>query len=168
MPNIQRSAQGTNSAASGTPLDVTGVLMRAGLRKVAIVAGGSGYTDGTQTLTLNSGTAGAQATVEVEVVSGVVDSINSILTTGDYTVNPDATSATTGGGGTGATLATTMADSSLIVCVVNEGFAPADTPTNVTYDGTEELTLIAATNANFQASEDITISLWFLAEEPQT
>ena len=128
MPSIQRTLEGTNTASSGTPLTVANVLMRAGLRKTSIAAGGTGYTNGTQTLTLNSGTAGAQATVSVEVVAGVVDSINSILTTGDYTVNPDAVSATTGPAGSGATLNTVMADSSLIVGVVNEGFAASDTP----------------------------------------
>ena len=166
MPSIQRSAQGTNTASSGTPLDVTSVLMRAGLRKFDINAGGTGYTNGTQTLTIAGGTFGSAATVSVEVVGGVVTTVNSVLTTGDYTANPSTPNTPTGGGGTGCTLNITMADSSLVVMVVNEGFGPSDTPSQVTYGGTD-LTLIASTNANFQGPEDLTLSLWFLAEEGQ-
>jgi len=68
-----------------------------------IVDGGSGYTNGTQTLTVVGGT-GTAAQVSVEVVGNVVDSINSITVPGSYTANPPTPATTSGGGGTGATL----------------------------------------------------------------
>jgi hypothetical protein len=78
---------------------VTGSLTAA-----TIQSGGSGYTNGTQTLTLTGGTFTTAAQVSVEVVGGAVDSINSITVPGSYTLNPTNPVSTTGGGGTGATL----------------------------------------------------------------
>jgi len=72
-----------------------------------IVSGGTGYTNGTQTLVVSGGT-GTAAQVSVEVVAGVVDSINSISVAGSYTENPPNPASTTGGGGTGATLRLTI------------------------------------------------------------
>lgn len=70
----------------------------------SIAAGGSGYVNGAQTLTLVGGTFSTAATVDVNVVGGVVDSITSLNVPGDYTVVPGNPVATSGGGGTGATL----------------------------------------------------------------
>jgi hypothetical protein len=74
------------------------------LVSVSIANGGTGYTNGTQTLTLVGGTFTTAAQVSVEVVGGVVTSINSITIPGSYTLNPTNPVSTTGGGGTGATL----------------------------------------------------------------
>lgn len=73
-----------------------------------VVDGGSGYTNGAQTLTVVGGT-GTAATINVNVVGGAVDSVTSIATAGDYTANPPTPATTTGGGGTGATLRLTIA-----------------------------------------------------------
>lgn len=79
-----------------------------GIKTVAIKAGGSGYTNGAQVLTVvQSG--GASGTVNVTVSGGVVTAIVSIATqgTGYTTTGVGGTGAnglaTTGGGGTGCT-----------------------------------------------------------------
>lgn len=81
---------------------ISGVVLAA-----EIVNGGSGYTNGAQTLTVVGGT-GTAATINVNVVGGVVDSVTSIATAGSYTANPPNPASTTGGGGTGATLRLTI------------------------------------------------------------
>lgn len=73
-----------------------------------VVDGGSGYTNGTQTLTVVGGT-GTAATIDVTVAGGVVTAVSAINTAGDYTANPPTPATTTGGGGTGATLRLTIA-----------------------------------------------------------
>jgi len=78
-----------------------------GVTKATIADGGSGYTNGTQTLTVVGGT-GSAAQISVEVVAGVVDSINSITVPGSYSVNPPTPATTTGPGGTGCTLRLTI------------------------------------------------------------
>jgi len=72
-----------------------------------IADGGSGYSNGTQTLTVVGGT-GTAATIEVTVAGGIVTSVDGITTAGDYTANPPTPSTTTGGGGTGCTLRLTI------------------------------------------------------------
>lgn len=67
------------------------------------VVGGSGYTDGTQILTVDGGTFTRAATVEAVVSGGAVTAINRIVDGGAYTVAP-VTSSLTGAGGTGASL----------------------------------------------------------------
>ena len=80
-----------------------------GLKTVTIKAGGSGYTNGAQVLTVVQ-TGGASGTINVTVSGGVVTSINSIATqgTGYTTTGVGGTGAnglaTTGGGGTGCTV----------------------------------------------------------------
>jgi len=74
-----------------------------GVTSATIADGGSGYTNGAQVLTVVGGT-GSAATINVNVVAGVVDSITSIATPGSYSVNPSTPSTTSGGGGTGCTL----------------------------------------------------------------
>jgi hypothetical protein len=66
--------------------------------------GGSGYTDGTQTLTVDGGTFTRAATVNVTVSGGAVTAINYISDGGEYTVAPAGNPTLTGAGGTGATL----------------------------------------------------------------
>jgi len=88
--------------------ELTGDDQIEGAVTAAIIAdGGSGYTNGTQTLTVVGGT-GTAAQISVEVVGNVVDSINSITVPGAYTVNPPTPATTTGGGGTGCTLRLTI------------------------------------------------------------
>lgn len=84
--------------------ELAGVEATSGeLITVDIIGGGSGYTNGAQTLTVVGGT-GTAAQFTVNVVGGVVDSVTAITVPGDYTVNPVTNPATTtGGGGTGAT-----------------------------------------------------------------
>jgi len=72
-----------------------------------IADGGSGYTNGTQTLTVVGGT-GTAATIEVTVAGGIVTSVDAITGAGDYTVNPPTPATTSGGGGTGCTLRLTI------------------------------------------------------------
>ncbi len=72
------------------------------VKSAEIVSGGSGYTNGAQTLTVVGGT-GTAATLNVTVAGGVVTSVDSIAGAGSYTANPTNPVSTTGGGGTGAT-----------------------------------------------------------------
>lgn len=78
---------------------------------VAVAAGGTGYSVG-DILTVSGGTAGRAAKAKVTSVSGgVVDGV--VLTdVGSYTADPTSPAATTGGGGSGATLTLTLADQS--------------------------------------------------------
>ncbi len=72
------------------------------VQSAELVSGGSGYTNGSQTLTVVGGT-GTAATLNVTVAGGVVTSVDSIAGAGSYTANPTNPVSTTGGGGTGAT-----------------------------------------------------------------
>lgn len=74
-----------------------------GVTAATIADGGSGYTNGTQTLTVVGGT-GTAAQIEVTVAGGVVTSVDGITVAGAYTVNPSNPATTSGGGGTGCTL----------------------------------------------------------------
>lgn len=71
-----------------------------------ILAAGSGYTNGTQTLTITGGTCTTQPQVSVTVAANVVTAVLSMVDPGVCTVVPPSGSATTGGGGTGATFTT--------------------------------------------------------------
>ena len=75
---------------------------------VTLVNAGSGYTNGSETLTLVGGT-GTATVLNVTIAGGVVDSIDSINTAGLYTATPSGTIETTSGGtGTGATVSVTF------------------------------------------------------------
>jgi len=75
---------------------------------VTVAAGGTGYVVG-EILTLDSGTTEDPARAKVTTVSAGVVTAVQLLDAGGYTVDPDATSATTASGvGTGCTLATTV------------------------------------------------------------
>jgi len=71
-----------------------------------VLAAGSGYTNGTQTLTITGGTCTTQPQISVTVAGNVVTAVLSMVTAGVCTVVPPSGSATTGGGGTGATFTT--------------------------------------------------------------
>lgn len=73
---------------------------------VTIAAAGSGYTNGTQTLTITGGTCTTQPQVSVTVAGNVVTAVLSMVTPGVCSVAPSSAAATTGGGGTGATFTT--------------------------------------------------------------
>ncbi|HZZ63825.1 MAG TPA: glycosyl hydrolase family 28-related protein [Roseiarcus sp.] len=72
---------------------------------VGLGTGGSGYTNGTQTLTATGGTCATEPQFAVTVSGGAVQSA-SVTATGNASCSvwPSGTVATTGGGGTGATL----------------------------------------------------------------
>jgi len=86
------------------------VLNEREIISATVANGGSGYTNGSQTLTINSGTSSDSVLgqVQVTVSSNVVQSVDSIVYAGRYTTDPNAPTATAGGGGTGATLNLTM------------------------------------------------------------
>jgi hypothetical protein len=69
-----------------------------------IVAGGSGYADGTFDVTVVGGTHSIAAVVNVSAESGAVNVVNSITTAGSYTALASNPAATTGGTGAGLTL----------------------------------------------------------------
>lgn len=68
-----------------------------------VAAGGSGYTNGNQIVTLTGGTCTVQPKLNVGVSGNVVVVVNAIDTAGSCTVAPTNSVGVTGGGGTGAT-----------------------------------------------------------------
>lgn len=79
------------------------------LRTAVLSAGGSGYTNGVQTLTVTPAgiTCLTPPLLSVTVVGGVVTAVNSILTYGSCSAPLSGTVATSGDGGTGATVTVT-------------------------------------------------------------
>jgi len=65
---------------------------------------GSGYTNGSQTITVSGGTCTTQPQFTVTVAGNVFTGTPALLTAGSCTVAPNNPAATTGGGGTGGTL----------------------------------------------------------------
>ena len=99
-------ATGTGYTAGGQAL--TGVSLVYGATALPTIgAGGSGYAvSATFTVTVSGGTSTTAAQVSVTTnASGVVTTINSVVVVGSYTVLPTNPAATTGGTGTGLTLA---------------------------------------------------------------
>jgi hypothetical protein len=94
---------GTLSELTGSAAAVFDVASE-GAVSATLGAGGSGYTNGAQVLTVSGGTFTTAAQFNVTVSAGTVTSVDSLATAGDYTVTPGNPAATTGGGGTGATL----------------------------------------------------------------
>src|SRR6185436_13461919 len=81
-----------------------GTQLNGGIAVSAIVgAGGSGYTAGTQLLTVSGGTCTTQPQFNVTIVAGAITA-PVLVTAGVCSVVPANFAATTGGGGTGATL----------------------------------------------------------------
>lgn len=105
IPAVALTPPATGAKATGSGATATAVMRAV---SATVAAGGSGYTNGTQTLTGVSGT-GTKYQASVNVAGGVVTAVNSITVGGAYTVMPTlAGDATTGGGGTGATLNLSM------------------------------------------------------------
>lgn len=73
---------------------------------VTIASAGSGYTNGTQTLTITGGTCTTQPQVSVTVAGNVVTAVLGMANPGVCSNVPGSAAATTGGGGTGATFKT--------------------------------------------------------------
>lgn len=69
-----------------------------------ISAAGSGYTNGSQTITVSGGTCTTQPQFTVTVSGNAFTGTPALLTAGSCTVAPANPAATTGGGGTGGTL----------------------------------------------------------------
>lgn len=92
-------------AASAT-WSYTGITQGGGIAASATVAAaGSGYTPGSQTITVSGGTCTTQPQFTVTVSGGgAFSGTPSLLTAGECTVAPTNPAATTGGGGTGGTL----------------------------------------------------------------
>ena len=84
-------------------------VVTTGVYNATVAAGGSGGTNGTQTVTGTTGT-GTKFTASVTVSGGAITAVNSITTAGVYTVNPTTLTAepVTGASLTGATLSIQM------------------------------------------------------------
>jgi hypothetical protein len=86
--------------------DQTGVTI---IDLASVSAGGSSYVVGDE-ITVSGGTAGEAAIVRVtSVSSGVVTGVD-LIHAGTYTATPSSPAATTGGSGSGATIALTFTD----------------------------------------------------------
>jgi hypothetical protein len=73
---------------------------------VTIANAGTGYTTGTQSITITGGTCTTQPVVSATVAAGSVTEVLGMVTPGVCSVAPSSAAATTGGGGTGATFNT--------------------------------------------------------------
>ncbi|PNG25514.1 hypothetical protein [Methylocella silvestris] len=109
----------TITLPTGTGVNAPAVLMVVATQLAAIptiVNAGSGGAAGTQTLTGTTG-AGTKFALSATVAGGVITSINSITTAGNYTVNPTTVAAepVTGGSLVGATVSVKMAPLTLTV-----------------------------------------------------
>lgn len=98
----------------------------------AVAAGGSGGTNGTQTVTVSGGT-GTAATLNVTVSGGAITAINSVTTSGAYAIFPTSPAAVTGAGLSGATV-------NLTQLFPNTG---------ITFSSASGATSIAIVNCNF-------------------
>lgn len=92
------------------PLSATPGTLFYQVQNAAVVAGGSGGTNGTQTVTGTTGT-GTKFQASVTVAGGAVTAVNSIATAGNYSALPSNLNSepVTGAGLTGATLSLAMA-----------------------------------------------------------
>jgi hypothetical protein len=131
-PSVLNSSTGTVTLNNGVALTLTGIQTDSEVRiinlddttnfskelagseqiigsvtKATIINGGSGYTNGAQTLTVVGGT-GTAAQLNVTVSGGTVVSVDSIVIVGLYSVNPTNPVSVTGGGGTNATFRLTI------------------------------------------------------------
>lgn len=94
-----RDTSGGAGTANQTNLTGGGIAASATLGAV-----GSGYTNGSQTITIAGGTCSVQPQFTVTVAGNIFTGTPALLTAGDCTVAPTNPAATTGGGGTGGTL----------------------------------------------------------------
>lgn len=157
----------TITLPSGTGVNAPAVLTVVTTQLAAIptiVNAGSGGTAGTQTLTGTTGT-GTKFTVSATVAGGVITSINSIASVGNYTINPTTLTAepVTGGGLSGATVSIKMAPLTLSIASGGIYTAPVTNPVSqgsssgsglgATFNLTGFIplaTLVAAVNASRQ------------------
>ena len=98
-------AQVTAGNCSVAP-DNPGFVQDAGgvAASATVGSGGSGYTNGSITLTVLGGTCTVQPQFNATVISGTITAINSLANAGACTVTPSNPAATNGGGGIGGTL----------------------------------------------------------------
>jgi len=102
------TATGGNQASAVSELTISspfvGNSINGGIAgNASVAAGGSGYSNGTQLLTVTGGTCTTQPQYNVTGVAGAITS-PVIVTAGDCSVVPANPVSTTGGGGTGGTL----------------------------------------------------------------
>lgn len=89
------------SSISGTTINVSSNTEAS---SATTGAGGSGYTNGTQILTVSGGTCTIQPQFSVTVSGGIVTGSPLLVNSGECATAPANPASTTGGGGTGATL----------------------------------------------------------------
>lgn len=91
------------ASIAGSTINVTSNT-RASDVAPSIGAAGSGYTNGTQILTVLGGTCSIQPKVSVTVAGNAVTGVNNMTNVGQCATAPTNPASTSGGGGTGATL----------------------------------------------------------------
>lgn len=105
IPTVAVNIPASGAGATGSAAAATAVM---GVNSATINAAGSGYTNGTQTLTGSDGT-GTKFQLTVTVAGNVVTAVTAVSVAGAYTAMPTAAAApVTGGGGTGATFVLNM------------------------------------------------------------
>lgn len=115
---VATAQAGGGSYAPGNTITLTGgtftsaavlTVTHTQVHSATVAAGGSGGTNGTQTVTGTTGT-GTKFTASVTVAGGAITAVLSILTGGDYTANPTSLTAepVTGASLTGAQLNVVM------------------------------------------------------------
>jgi hypothetical protein len=110
LPLLQATVNLTTNADWADSLIFTNAAAQY-VSAAAVGAPGTGYTNGTQTLTPVGGS-GTPALISVTVANGNVVAVNGIAVPGSYALPPAASNApTSGGGGSGATLNLTLASS---------------------------------------------------------
>lgn len=115
-------------AASGTAQTLVACLT---VQTATILVAGTGYDNGPQVFTVNSGTASSKATVSIFVTGGIPTGAVTILTGGNYSVTPTlAGTATTGPTGSGLTLTLTVGTVSIFdsTNTLRTGLFAIDTP----------------------------------------
>lgn len=137
---MQYGGSGSGGEVSNVDLTIasifSGIPQGGGIAVSATVAAtGSGYTNGSQTITVSGGTCTTQPKFTVTVSGNAFSGTPALLTAGSCTVAPTNPAATTGGGGTGGTLTVTYSarPTSLIQPTVTSDYIikalPDDSPT---------------------------------------
>jgi hypothetical protein len=104
IPTLSFSAEIANNGDWTDSIEILSSTVQE-LNQATVNAPGSGYTSGTQSLTIVGGAGTAVATVNVLVVGGLVVAVTGITTFGAYTALPQTSACpVAGGGGTGAML----------------------------------------------------------------
>lgn len=112
--NIYPTSQ--QASADTATFTFSGITQGGGIAASATVAAaGSGYTNGSQTITVAGGTCTTQPQFTVTVSGNAFTGTPVLLTAGSCTVAPANPAATTGGGGTGGTLTVTYTGSPVSV-----------------------------------------------------